>query len=472
MASSSDNIKVVEVSRVTPSSDSNESSTEFSLPLTFFDIYWLKFPPVKRIYFYKLSTESSSTPAYFNTVILPKLKHSLSLTLPHFLPLAGNLVWPPHAAKPFVIYKPKDGVWLTVAESSTGDEFDRLSTHEPRYAVESHPYLPELLTSNEVAAVLSLQITFFPSKGFSVGYAINHAVVDGQSIVMFMKAWAHMCNCDQENPSLMPELTPFLDRSVVQDPEGTDMEYLKVWSTIKWPGLDPNPRSLQLLPASKVSPNIVRATFKLTRQEKKKLREKVLSQLNESSTEEDMKQVRLSTFVLAFAYTLVCIVKAKGKEIERRIKLGFAVDCRARLDPPIPSNYFGSCIIGASSSCVEAESLLQENGIISAVERLREMIKGLEKGVLEGAKEKFKEDMTPEPGTGAIWTAGSTRFDVYGVDFGWGRPVFTEVTTIDRTGAVSFTASRDGDGGVEVGVVLNNNDQMEVFQDLFHGGLK
>ncbi|KAJ4847537.1 hypothetical protein Tsubulata_003965, partial [Turnera subulata] len=460
MASLGDNIKVVEVSRVTPysSGGANESSTDFSVPLTFFDIYWLKFPPVKRICFYKLSTGPSSTPAYFNTVILPKLKHALSLTLPHFLPLSGNLVWPPHAAKPSIVYKPKDGVWLTVAESSTGDDFDRLSSHEPRYAIESHPYVPELSTSNDLAAALSLQITLFPSKGFSIGYAYHHAALDGQSILMFMKAWAHICKFE-ENPSLLPELTPFLDRTVVQDPEGIDMESLKVWSAIKWPGLDPNPRSLQVLSASKVSPNIVRATFKLTRQEIKKLREKVLSQLNESSTEEDMKQAKLSTFVLAFAYTLVCIVKAKGKEIEKRMQFGFAVDCRARLDPPIPSNYFGSCI-GACSSDMEVESLLQENGIICAVERLREMIEGLEKGVLEGTK-KFKEVMTREPGTGAIWTAGSTRFDVYRVDFGWGRPVFTEVTTIDRTGAISFTASRDGGGGVEVGVVLNNHDQME-----------
>ncbi|KAJ4847539.1 hypothetical protein Tsubulata_003970 [Turnera subulata] len=45
---------------------------------------------------------------------------------------------------------------------------------------------------------------------------------------------------------------------------------------------------------------------------------------------------------------------------------------------------------------------------------------------------------------------------------------YTEVTTIDRTGAVSFNASRDGEGGVEVGVVLNNRDQMDVFRDLLN----
>jgi hypothetical protein len=57
------------------------------LSLTFFDIFWLKFDPVERIFSYELT---DLTPTMFNREILPKLKHSLSLTLLRFLPLAGK----------------------------------------------------------------------------------------------------------------------------------------------------------------------------------------------------------------------------------------------------------------------------------------------------------------------------------------------------------------------------------------------
>jgi hypothetical protein len=86
MASTSP-IKVLESCQLTPPSESPDSAVEVSLPLTFFDIFWLKFDPVERIFSYELS---DLTPTMFNTEILPKLKHSLSLTLLRFLPLAGK----------------------------------------------------------------------------------------------------------------------------------------------------------------------------------------------------------------------------------------------------------------------------------------------------------------------------------------------------------------------------------------------
>ncbi|XVF07974.1 hypothetical protein REPUB_Repub06bG0185300 [Reevesia pubescens] len=119
-------MKILEVTRVTPSSNSADSAAaEFSLPLTFSDIFWFKLPPVERLFFYQLN---ELTPACFNSVILPKLKQSLSLTLLHYLPLAGNLKWPSNSPKPKIIYSPpNDGVALTVAESDA--DFNLLSSN-------------------------------------------------------------------------------------------------------------------------------------------------------------------------------------------------------------------------------------------------------------------------------------------------------------------------------------------------------
>ncbi|AES77693.1 anthocyanin acyltransferase, putative [Medicago truncatula] len=68
--------KIIEIFNVEPSSQV-ELPSETSLPLTFFDILWLRLPPVQRIFFYEFPHQTS---LFFNT-LLPKLKQSLSLTL-------------------------------------------------------------------------------------------------------------------------------------------------------------------------------------------------------------------------------------------------------------------------------------------------------------------------------------------------------------------------------------------------------
>jgi hypothetical protein len=181
--------------------------------------------------------------------------------------------------------------------------------------------------------------------------------------------------------------------------------------------------------------------------------------------------IHLSTLVLVLAYGYVCIVKARGVESNRKLIMGFAADCRARLDPPIHENCFGNCV----TSCVaftEAESLLEENGFMYVAEMLSELVKSLEKGVLDGAKEKMASYMKEAAGGASLLgVAGSNRFEVYGTDFGWGKPEKVEITSIDRTGAISLAESKDGNGGVEIGLVLEKHE-MEKFTSLFVDGLK
>ncbi|KAF5748925.1 putative Anthocyanin 5-aromatic acyltransferase [Tripterygium wilfordii] len=153
---SNDSLKIVEVSKVAPFNDSSEPLSELRLPITLFDAFWFRFPPVERVFYYRLTEPSD--PISCNSVILPKLKHTLSLTLRHFLPLAGNLTWPSRAPQPFILYTPNDGVSLTVAESDA--DFDRVSGDKPRGAIESHTLVPELAISEKTASLLALQGEF------------------------------------------------------------------------------------------------------------------------------------------------------------------------------------------------------------------------------------------------------------------------------------------------------------------------
>ncbi|XP_024455886.1 phenolic glucoside malonyltransferase 1 [Populus trichocarpa] len=307
-------VKILDVHHVTPFFTPPEFATELSLPLTFFDIMWLKLQPVGYIFFYKLT---ESTPAFFNSVILPKLKHSLSHTLIHFLPLAGNITWPPQATTPIILYTPNDAIQLTVAESNA--DFDHLSGNDIREAMKSHLYLPELPVTDAKATAMTMQITLFPNQGFCL--------------------------------------------------------------------------------------------------------------------------VHMSSFVLLYAYVVICIVKSKGLEQNRKVVFGFLADCRARLDPPIHDKYFGNCLYSFAVD-TEARALLEENGFAWAVERLTALLLGV---------------------------AGSTHYDVYGTDLGWGRPEKVEITSIDQTAAISMTKCKNG-SGVEFALVLEKNE-MEKFMSLFVDGV-
>ncbi|XP_011014457.1 PREDICTED: phenolic glucoside malonyltransferase 1-like, partial [Populus euphratica] len=367
--------------------------------------------------------------------------------------------------KPIIIYNTaNDGVLLTVAESN--EDFDHLY-QEVRYASESHPYLAPLSISDTKASVLSFQITLFPNKGFTISSTFNHAVLDGRSLSLFMNSWAYICRNLDENVKISPsslseELNPSFDRTVIQDSEGLEMRYLNYWLGLKLPGSDANPRSLEPIPFP-VPADVLRATFGFSREDIKKIGERVSKLENGNQTKP------FSTYVLAYAYTLVCMVKAKGLKNNNKVKFGLTADCRTRLNPPLSRNYIGNCV----TSCdviVEAEHLLKETGVVYVAKRLNEMIKGLENGVLEIAKEKVPY-MDVEPGVRIILVVGSSRWGMYGADFGWGKPTNIETTTIDVGESFSMMESRDESGGVEIGLVLKKNE-MEIFDSLFVHGLK
>ncbi|KAJ0041802.1 hypothetical protein Pint_19053 [Pistacia integerrima] len=385
MASSSNTVQIQEVSLVTPSSD---STSEFSLPLTLYDTFWFNFPPVERLYFYQIT---DLTPHFFNSVILPKLKHTLSLTLLHYLPLSGNLIWPPDAPKPYIYYSPNDGVAVTVAESTA--DFNSLSGNGVHEVVELHPLIPQLLTSDDKAAMITIQITLFPSQGFSMGITIHHAIFDGKSSTTFIKSWAYLCKQgkdQEENPSLLPELTPSFDRTVIKDPTA---------------------RSLKVLPNIAPNTDWVRATFELTREDITKIR----NQDNEKEEDKTAKQLHLSTFLLTLAYVFVCMVKSRREEDNRSVIFAFTADYRTRLDPPVPLNYVGNCVMPHLCTAT-ARVLTEEKGVAFVAEKLSHVVKALERGELEGRKDTLSRMLialkSMSEGVQALSVAGSTQFDV------------------------------------------------------------
>ncbi|XP_035551179.1 phenolic glucoside malonyltransferase 1-like [Juglans regia] len=450
-------VTILEVCRVSPPQKTPVSAIPTTLPLTFFDVLWLRFAPVQRVFFY----ETSHTDSPFLDTILPKLKDSLSLTLEQYLPLAGTLKWPKDSHKPIINYTEGDAISLSVAESNAN--FYHLSGDNFVEAVEYHPLVPHLATSTEACSVIALQVTTFSNCGFCIGITAHHAVLDGRSSTMFMKSWARICKLGGTDAlSLEPELTPCYDRMVIKDPIGLEAIYLNQWMNEN----GPNNKSLMVWEL-KTPPDTVRGTFKLTRANLEKLRQLIMTSMLEDKNKQK-QPLHLSTFTLTCAYTFVCLAKAEQPR-DTKYLTAFSVDARHRLEDPIPGTYFGNCVAGRIAT-LEGNELSGEEGMAVAVKAISEAIRSLGDGVLSGAEKWIEIVFTPKNAR-VIGVAGSPRFELYSTDFGWGKPMKVDMISIDKTGAISLSETRDGAGEVEVGLVLKK-PEMEVFASLFAKGLE
>ncbi|KAK6134766.1 hypothetical protein DH2020_031500 [Rehmannia glutinosa] len=382
------------------------TADQLTVPLTFFDIPWMNFHPIRHLLFY----DYPCSKAYFLETLVPKLKQSLSLTLKHYLPLSGNLLYPLNTVdeKPVFRYVAGDSVSLAIAESN--NDFDELVGNLARDADQFYDFVPELPpvkldeSNYQTVPVIALQVTLFPGRGICIGFSNHHCVGDASSIVGFIRAWASISKLDEDEFLTMP----IFDRSVIKDPLGIDNILCK-----------------------------------------------------------KMKVIPLKS------WSFLCLVKS-GEELVDDDVLEcfiFMIDLRAHISPPVPPNYFGNCL-GCGKAKIEHKQLFGEEGFVIAVEAIAEEIKNKvnkKDQVLKGAENRLSG-----PGESreirALGVSGSPKFDLCSADFGWGKVKKLEVLSIDgEKYTMSLCKSTDSEGGLEVGLSLPK-ERMEAFAAIFAQG--
>ncbi|XVE74229.1 hypothetical protein DITRI_Ditri11bG0181700 [Diplodiscus trichospermus] len=195
------------------------------VPLTFFDIPWLFFPPTQPLFFYPYPYPTS----HFLSTTIPTLKHSLSLTLQLFFPFAGRLVIldsnstpPQHQPQPKIAYSQND--------CYSNADFHRISGNHPRDVKEFHSLVPSLESSlssdeNHGVPLLSVKVTVFSNVGLCIGLAYHHVAADGRTFDNFIKTWASF----HRDSSLSIKSVPCYDRRVVIDKHGLEAIFLNEW---------------------------------------------------------------------------------------------------------------------------------------------------------------------------------------------------------------------------------------------------
>lgn len=440
-------------------------ATEVILPLTYFDHVWLGFRRMRRILFYKLSIFKPD----FVQNIIPPLKNSLSLTLKHYTPLAGNVACPLDTnGYPELRYVTGDSVSVTFFE--TDMNFNYLIGDHPRKAKDFYHFVPKLgepkdAPGVQLAPLLAIQVTLFPNLGVSIGFTNHHVVGDGATIAGFIKAWALLHKFGGHEQFLSNELIPFYDRSVVKDPYGQGMS---IWEEMKSKNLDM--RDVMTPPPE----HKVRGTFTIKRDEIEKLKNFILNSRRRGSSSTTLTHV--TSFTVTSAYIWTCLIKSEDAIGEEMIIddsvmecFGCAADFRARFNPPLPQSYFGNCIVGYVTKSIRHVDLVGREGFKIAVESIGEVIQEKMKDdewVLNGDWLKVYDNVDV---IRSFSIAGSQKHDLYAADFGWGRAAKLEFISIDNDDdgiSMSLSKSKDFDGDLEIGLCLSKT-RMNAFASIF-----
>eukprot|EP00262_Sarcandra_glabra_P012343 TRINITY_DN3159_c0_g1_i1.p1 TRINITY_DN3159_c0_g1~~TRINITY_DN3159_c0_g1_i1.p1 ORF type:complete len:454 (+),score=6.78 TRINITY_DN3159_c0_g1_i1:39-1400(+) len=437
-------VKLLELCRISPPPG---SVAETSLPLTFFDVLWLTIP-IKRLFFY----EFPHPKPHFLDTLLPKLKHSLSLTLQLFYPLAGTLTHSSESNKPEIRYTDGDSVALTVAESDTTN-FHKFIQNHPLDVTLLHPLVPQLSISDTAdAPVLAVQVTVFPNFGICIGVWYDHAAADGRSFAHFMTSWASIC---RSGDTCLIQQLPLYDRTVIPDNGLLAKEIERIKE---------NRGAIGVHPMNRTQEPMVRAVFVVCRADLENIRSWVL-------TRRVGNRRALSSFVLTCAYLWASFAKMnkqRGTVGNERAHFLFPADCRARLDSPVPETYFGNCVKPCFAEA-RASDLAGDDGVIIASEALDEAIGRLGNGVLNGVDRWITEIRELMVSERFVSVGGSAKFQVYGTDFGWGRPRKVELI-VNKPAGGYLVESREGNGGVEIALTLPKTE-MDDFDLIFVNGL-
>ncbi|KAA0056399.1 coumaroyl-CoA:anthocyanidin 3-O-glucoside-6''-O-coumaroyltransferase 2-like isoform X1 [Cucumis melo var. makuwa] len=464
-------VKVVKRCYVCPPKGSVPTT---NIPLSFLDMYWIICPPARRFFFYNFPHSTQ----HFIDNFFPTLQQSLSLTLQHFFPLAGNLILPSQPNdKPYILYTSDDSgddlpqLIVAVAEPSSNqfehDYFDILVADYPqtRDAKEFYSLVPNLPKSRVLPdgarafPLLAIQVTLFPNRGLCICVVFHHAVADGKAAHHFIKSWATASN-STSTPTSASSL-PYHDRTTVKHRYGSNIDSIFLRALSSW-------RSFPIIekPIKHMAPlNTDRATFVLTKTQIQKLKALVTSP----------SSLRVSGFIVTCSLIWSCMIKSsittqETNDRDEIFYLLFVGDCRNRLKEPLPPTYFGNCL----DICIvelKKKELLKEDSIVGVVEAIGNKVKELEKEPLKIVEKWFSEWRRCDETKRLITVAGSPKLRVYDTDFGWGRPCKSEILHVDNSKGISLQESRDEEGGIEISLGLTKN-RMDRFISIWEHSLK
>ncbi|CAK9319888.1 unnamed protein product [Citrullus colocynthis] len=403
----------------------------------------------------------TSPPCSFSDLIF-SLKRSLSAALSHFPALAGRLTTDP------------DGAIYLVCNDAGVDFIEAKAKHLSLDSVLSPLDVPicfraffafdrtlSYLGHNKPLA--AVQVTEL-ADGVFIGCTMNHAVADGTSFWHFFNTFAEI-NLGKGKISKSPDFsrdTAFNSPAVLKFPPGGPTATFAGNSRLRERIFHFSREAILRLKFRANGGNFQR---KQTDNGNCDAVENFGKQLNDCWKIVNGKQNRdvsdgkleISSFQSLSAQLWRSVTRARKLNATKTTTFRMAVNCRHRLQPPMPSLYFGNAIQSIPTVALAGELLSEDLGWCGAL--LHQNVASHDDAtVRRGIADWEKEPRLFPLGNsdGASMTMGSSpRFPMYNNDFGWGRPVAIRSGGANKfDGKISAFPGREGNGSVDLEVVL------------------
>nr|XP_020199930.1 protein ENHANCED PSEUDOMONAS SUSCEPTIBILITY 1-like [Aegilops tauschii subsp. strangulata] len=156
---------------------------------------------------------------------------------------------------------------------------------------------------------------------------------------------------------------------------------------------------------------------------------------------------------------MATVCRARGLAPDRETRLILPVGCRTRVKG-IPQGYMGNAIAGAVAKQPVGE-ILGDGRLGSTAWLLNRAVASVDEATVraelaswsKNPSLRYAPDLRGDPAI--VVLSGSPRFDVYGNDFGWGRPLGVRTGPGNKLdGLITVFEDGGGAGGMELEVCL------------------
>ena len=427
-----DSIKVISKTTVqAPIDNNNLNSTDYQkIDLTPWDLQFLQLETIQKGLLFHQPIPNQNQ--------INHLKQTLSTTLSYFPPLAGRLVITQHNVTTnnnntsCSIICNNFGALFVHAKAENTTVSDILKPNYAPSIVQS--FFPLNGVKNHEATsqpILAVQVTEL-TNGIFIGFTLNHVVSDGKSFWHFVNSWSEI----SKNSHKISKL-PSFQRWFPNDVE----------LPIRFPFTKTESQS------RKPRQNLPERIFHFTKEKIAELKSKA----NEENKTENV-QIKISSLQALLTHVWRCVVRCKKIDPEQDFRYVLTIGVRPRMILPLDEGYFGNAAIFGGVTMKAGEIL--ECGIGKVALEMNKMI-------MLRSDEKIRDDYEcwlrmPKlfevgslAGGNSLATSSSQRFDVYGNDFGWGKPVGVRSGGSNkRNGKITVFAGAE-EGSIDIEVCLS-----------------
>ncbi|GLT74819.1 hypothetical protein SLA2020_465900 [Shorea laevis] len=403
----------------------NEAAAQ-RIELTPWDLQFLLVGPIQKgLLFYRPKPQEVQA----GPSLIHHLKASLSRTLDHFPPLAGRFVAVEHGDDTTSFYIDCNNMGALFVHA-IADGVSISDIIEPLYVPSIlHSFFPLNGVKNIDSIsepVLGVQVTELVD-GIFIGCTMNHTVCDGTSFWHFFNSWAEI-SCGSVNLSK----SPVLERWFL---EGSD-----------FPIHIPNSQIKQIHEKFIPLPTQERV-FHFTKENITKLKEK-------ANAEADNKKISSLQALLAHLWLSVICLKHLNPNSEVHYML--LIGARRRLKS-LPEEYFGTAVQAGTVTLKAGE--LVEQGLGNAAWEMNRMVASHTEEKLK----EFLESWTRSPKLimegslkkNALVTSSSPQFNIYGNDFGWGKPIAVRSGKANKSGGKITVYRGVEEGSIDIEACLS-----------------